>query len=258
MSVEFPTNTIILIVTLLFGAGLAGWLGLTLTLNRLSIAPQVKRNWSLGVGAVLLAWFIARLAVAINPPGGAVLGTPYVVVPLVATITIGLLLPRISPVYRQFVRTIPQTWLIGIHIFRVVGGFFLVLMDMKLLPGEFALPAGYGDVITAVLALGVVYLLVNQKPYARAAVIAWNVFGLIDLINALITGTMFIPPFVTQVAASGVSPAYINYALMIPSFGVPLVLILHFYSLYRLFSPHQTIETGKVQTEPTPLQPASR
>src|SRR5262245_38929344 len=134
MTVEFPTNTLILIIVLLMGAGVTWWLNFSHTLSRLAIARGVKRNWRWGLALVLLVWFGACLWLAGNPPGGAVLGTPFVVVPVVATLTIGTLLPLISPVYRQFVRTVPQTGLIGIHAFRLVGGYFLVLLDMKLLP----------------------------------------------------------------------------------------------------------------------------
>src|SRR6266566_2448019 len=95
-------------------------------------------------------------------------------------------------------------------------------MDMHLLPAAFALPAGYGDMTVGLLALGMVYLLAKRKPYARAFLIGWNVLGLLDFVVALTTGFTIVGSFAAQVAASGVSPLYLNYVGIVPSFGVPL------------------------------------
>jgi hypothetical protein len=148
----------------------------------------------------------------------------------------GILPLLLSPVFRQIIRAVPATWLVGIHAIRLAGFNFLALMDMKLLPAEFALPAGYGDMTVALLALGLVYLLVKRKPYARALAIGWNGLGLLDFVVALTTGFMIVGPFTAQVAASGVSPLYLNYVAIVPSFGVPLFTLLHIYSLFQLLS----------------------
>jgi hypothetical protein len=109
-------------------------------------------------------------------------------------------------------------------------------MDMRLLPGEFALGAGYGDMTVGLLALGLVYLLGQRNPYAPALAIGWNLLGLLDFAIALTTGVLFIGPFAAQVAASGISPLYVNYVLIVPCFGVPLYTLLHIYSLFQLAS----------------------
>ena len=43
----------------------------------------------------------------------------------------GILPLLISPVFRQIVRAMPETWLVGIHTIRVVGFVFLALLDRK-------------------------------------------------------------------------------------------------------------------------------
>lgn len=58
------------------------------------------------------------------------------------------------------------------------------------LPGLFALPAGIGDVATGLLALLVAYAWYSGKPYARGAAIAWNLFGMADLVDAVVLGTL--------------------------------------------------------------------
>src|SRR5258706_608030 len=47
----------------------------------------------------------------------------------------------------------PASWLVGIQVYRILGGMFLVYWIHGTIPGAFALPAGIGDVATGLLAL---------------------------------------------------------------------------------------------------------
>jgi hypothetical protein len=161
----------------------------------------------------------------------------------------GILPLLISPTFRQLVRAIPETWLVGVHAIRVAGFLFLALMDMNLLPAEFALSAGYGDMTVGLLAVGMVYLLAKRKSYARPLVIGWNILGLLDFVSALASGGIYIVPFSAQVAASGVSLLYLNYVLIVPSFGVPLYALLHVYPLFQM-SSRRVGETKQDMEEP--------
>jgi hypothetical protein len=60
-------------------------------------------------------------------------------------------------------------------------------------PVFFALPAGIGAVATGLLAPFVTYVWDSGKQYARGAAVAWNVFGMADLINAVALGTLTVP-----------------------------------------------------------------
>jgi hypothetical protein len=142
----------------------------------------------------------------------------------------------LSPFFRQIVRAVPETWLVGIHAIRVFGFLFLALMDMNLLPAQFALPAGYGDILVGLLALAIINLLAKRHPYARTLAIGWNILGLLDFTVALMTGIIYIGPFADQLATSGVSLSYLNYVLIVPTFGVPLFTVLHIYSLFQMLS----------------------
>jgi hypothetical protein len=135
---------------------------------------------------------------------------------------------------------------------------------MRLLPAEFALPAGYGDITVGLLALGMVYLFAKRKPYAPTLATLWNTLGLLDFVSALASGIAFIGPFAAQLAAHGTSPLYLNYVLIVPAFGVPLYTLLHIYSLFQLISarsgkPTPGLDTtGRTPTftpEPRAIQP---
>ncbi len=252
MAIGYPTNIVILIVATMAATGIAVWLIFSQTLRKFS--PQVSRAWSWAAAIVLAAWFIGRLALSIFPPNGTMLDTMYLISFLVVGILVGVLPLALSPTFRQVVRSIPETWLVGVHAIRVLGVLFLALLDMKLLPPEFALSAGYGDITVGVLALVMVYLLATRKPYARALVIGWNLLGLLDFVGALVTGLFFIGPYAAQLASHGVSLLYLNYVFFIPSFGVPLYTVLHMYSLRQMF----TARSNQKEREPeTPVHAAA-
>ncbi len=256
MSIVFPTNTVIMTIATMIAAGAASWLILGRGLREIPLAPHVKHLWRWGAAVLLTAWLLARLELAANPPGDAVLATQFLITFTLLGLGLiaGILPLLISPTFRRLIRSVPETWLVGAHTIRVAGFLFLALMDMNLLPAEFALSAGYGDMITGLLAFGMVYLLAKRKAYARALVIAWNVLGLLDFISALTLGGMYIVPFSEQVAASGISLLYLNFVLVVPSFGVPLYALLHLYSLFQMLS--RRVNETKQGVEATAQTPA--
>ncbi len=233
MIVTFPTNTIALIVVITVTVVIAFWLIWSQGLKQLPFKESVKRSWQWGVAAVLAVWVAARMDLLSSSKFAQI--PNYTRASLIVGLSLSIL-PFLLPQFRQIVRAIPQVWLIGIHTIRIGGFFFLALMDMKLLPPQFALPAGIGDMAVGILAPIVVYAIAQQKPYARNITVAWNLLGLLDLIVALTTGLLYIGPFAAKVAAYGVALYYLNYVLLIPSVVVPLLATMHFYSLYQMIS----------------------
>ncbi len=78
---------------------------------------------------------------------------------------------------------------------------------------EFAVPAAYGDLLAALLALLALVALRARWPVALALVWVFNVVGALDLANALYRG-----------ARLGVS---LGAAYYIPTFAVPALLVTH-------------------------------
>jgi small-conductance mechanosensitive channel len=235
----FPLNTVLLLVAAMVATGGATWFVLTRHWPNREGDPHRQRTWRVGLALVLGAWLLGPLLYALNPATLAPLPIPTILTFLVLGLIAGTVPLLLSARFRQVVRATPPALFVGVHLIRLVGFAFLALMDMGLLPAQFALGAGYGDIAVAVLALGVIYLLLRQHPSARPLAIGWNVLGLLDFVGALVTGVLFIEPFALQLAASGLSLAYVNYVLIIPSFGVPLYTLLHIYSLYQLLATPQ-------------------
>ena len=95
-----------------------------------------------------------------------------------------------TPLFKTLLRSIKLESLIAIHIFRVVGVFFILLYCYHLLPATFAFFAGLGDVITAVLAIPVAGMVSKKHPQWKIAVYAWNIFGIMDIIDLLTVAVM--------------------------------------------------------------------
>jgi len=128
--------------------------------------------------------------------------------------------------FREFVLSLDPRTLSTIHSFRWAGFVFLVLYAYGILPGLFALPAGLGDMAIGLTALPVGARLAARRQ--RSGFIRWNLFGMADLILALSLGAA-----VGILAPHGVSTQPMTMLPMsfIPTFGVPLFLILHIISI---------------------------
>ena len=128
-----------------------------------------------------------------------------------------------SPGFRQFVLSLSPRTLTLVQSIRIVGFVFLVLSTYKILPAFFALSAGWGDIVIGATAPFAALWLAN--PAHRKGFIFWQVLGMADLVNALALGTLagVIDPHGIPTAAMTVLP--MSY---IPTFAVPLFLILHF------------------------------
>jgi hypothetical protein len=148
---------------------------------------------------------------------------PRIHMALTATLLPGYLL-LLSPTFRRIVAAVPQHWLIGIQTVRILGSALLVRYFAGQLPGLSRCQAGIGDVANGLLAPFVVYAWYSGKPYARGAAIAWNVFGMADLINAVTLGTL----------TGGGGGGIIFPIVLIPAYGVPRAFLMHSYSLIGL------------------------
>ncbi len=240
MTIGYPTNTIIMILATMVAVGISAWVVLLQGIRRLAIAPNSQRLLSWGIAIMLAAWLLTRAVLAAVSLGDEPFRAQFNIT--MASLVLGLaagVAPLVfSSRFRQIVGAIPQTWLIGVHSIRLAGFLFLALLDMRLLPATFALSAGYGDMATGLLALGLVYLFHSRPAAARPLAIVWNLLGLLDFVSALTTGFLYLTPFATELSATGVSIGYLNYVLIVPAFGVSVYTVLHLYSLYQLLPAH--------------------
>src|SRR5580704_240975 len=165
----------------------------------------------------------------------------------VPTILFGLLIPLAvaglalwqSESVARLVSAIPLHWLVAAQVYRVAGGIFLVLWAAGRLPWQFALPAGTGDVATGIVAVVVAAQLARNAVGAHRATYAWCLFGIADLIVAVTMGALTSPGRPHLLAFDAPNLLITSYPLvMIPTFAVPLALMLHGIVLWRLQRAH--------------------
>jgi hypothetical protein len=103
-----------------------------------------------------------------------------------------------------------------LHSFRFIGLAFLVPGVVSPdLPGAFARPAAYGDLIAAVLAL--LALAGLTSGLGIGLVWLFNLWGSADLLYAFYQGLIGV----------GIEPGQLGAAYFIPTVVVPLLLITH-------------------------------
>jgi hypothetical protein len=132
----------------------------------------------------------------------------------------------VSRSFRQFLLELNPHTLTIVQAWRIAGFAFLVLYAYGILPGESALPAGWGDIAIGATAPFVALKLAN--PNYRKSFILWQLLGITDLVTAVGLGVtaQLINPHGIATGAMTVLPMS-----FIPTFAVPLYLILHFISI---------------------------
>ena len=211
--------------------------GLWLALRRTSMEPAGRaRTWTL-IAVPLLLWLALVWLVSVR--GTLVVHPGVYLQPIALAIAlpavIGTFLLTRSERVAQILDATPPIWLIGFQFYRVMGGVFLALYAEGLLPGEFALPAGIGDVLVGVLALALALRVASGGALNRTAAYAWNILGVADFVGAVATGFLTSPGPIQLWAFDHPNTLISAYPLvMIPAFAVPLSLILHVLSLWQL------------------------
>ena len=212
-------SLIVIVIAVRVLSSTLAWMGFYIGVRGLPGAPARKSRWIIGSAVVAAAWLLGVFL--LGGAGNDVL-PPRIPVALGATLLVGYLL-LLSPTFRRIIAAVPQHWLIGIQVFRILGAVWLVSYFAGGLPGLFALPAGIGDVATGLVAPFVAYAWYRGKPFARSAAIAWNLFGTADLVNAVVLATL-----------TGAGAGIVFPLLLIPAYGVPRSLLIHSYSLIGL------------------------
>lgn len=160
---------------------------------------------------------------------------PYIAFAIVIPVACGARLINRWNLAVTILRAAPQGWLVGVQCYRGAGAIFLILYGMHFMPGVFAVPAGIGDVLVGLLALPVAALYRKGSRIGNAAVVAWNALGILDLVAAITLGFLSAPTRF-QVLAHDAPNAMIGSspAALIPTFAVPLSIILHLASLKKI------------------------
>ena len=139
--------------------------------------------WSL----LLLAWITGTIVLSAS----GTLREHDILVPVMILLPVAVFALSIyrSPAIRATVLSLDTGVLVILHSWRVVGLGFLLLYAHDVLPGLFAWLAGAGDALAAVGGTLLGIRLLRGDTVSGRTLKAWNSFGLLDFVIAVIVGT---------------------------------------------------------------------
>jgi hypothetical protein len=198
-----------------------------LAAQRTSLSAKAKTILPFVVAGFLASWLGIAILVGdganfpIRPEGRQGITGLVAMIPLV----IALIALFASKNLRAVNAATSSAWLIAIQTYRVAGIMFIYpFVTYGILPGGFGYPAGIGDALTGIFAPIVALMVARNRPNALKWAVAWNLFGALDLIDAIATALIFRAPVL------GIYPI-----ALVPLFlGPPLGILTHILSLRNL------------------------
>jgi hypothetical protein len=114
------------------------------------------------------------------------------------------------------------TALLLLHAFRTAG-LTIIVPEVGVdpnLPRSFAVPAAYGDLIAAILALMAIAALHNRIPFAALFVWIFSLEGMGDLLNAFFQGLR------VDLTSYQLGPTWFIFTVLVPALWVTHVMIV--------------------------------
>jgi len=235
-----PQYVTAIVILTSFAALIAVWSVLSYAASRGGL-PRAVQNGFRAASAVFLGGWLAAAFLFAPAPASLLARDRFFITPVipaidVTAIVLAFLILWRSSTLRRVIDAAPTSVLIGVQLYRVIGAVFLVLLAQRQLPPHVALPAGWGDVTVGLAAPLVGLAVAREATGSRALAVIWNLFGLTDLVVAVGMGTGLLTPLllpdlgrVPPASALGVFPL-----ILIPTFAVPMSVILHLLSLRAL------------------------
>jgi hypothetical protein len=225
-SCQYRTTAFVILALAIFMV--AAHMGIAaLVAQRTSLSAKAKTIVPFIVAGFLASW----LGIAILVGDGANFPLPpdarQAISGLVAMIplVIAVIALFASKNLRAINAATPSAWLIAIQTYRVAGIMFVYpFVAYGILPAGFGYPAGVGDALTGIFAPIVALMVAQNRPHALKWAVAWNLFGMLDLIVAPATALAF------QARVLNIYPL-----ALVPLFlGPPLGILTHILSLRNL------------------------
>src|SRR5436309_9501490 len=137
-----------------------------------AIPVSPSQRIALSVGAGLWTGLAAALAGADLFLGSKAVGPVLIGTVIASPLVAAAIAASLSASVRALLLEMPMPFLIGLNVWRIGGGFFLLLAAEGRLAGPFPYSAGSGDIITGALALPVSWLALRRQ--GNALIWVWN------------------------------------------------------------------------------------
>jgi hypothetical protein len=238
---NLPVFTIGFVIVMDSIVAFTAWLIVARTLETMpNITHRTRRLWQGALALVLIGWFIVVCVLSALEFISVIFANGAgIFIAAAAPVIAGILTYRLSATVRDIVDRIPHWQLLAIQVFRNMGFAFLILLDLNLIPAEFALPAGLGDILVGMLAPIVTYMYLSKRQGATGLVILLHIMGLIDFASAFGTAAL-------TANAGGFSALIVPYMMLIPGFVVPIFAMMHLMSIRKLIAEARPLSHNQV------------
>jgi hypothetical protein len=200
---------------------------MVLVVIALTTFMDVSRAAKITLAAVIGVWI--GLAAAAAGAGWLTISRPVPVVGLFVVVPLfSAALATAWPAAREAMLSIPMPVMVALNIVRIFAVLFLILAAEGRLTGPFPYSAAWGDIITGVVAVPVLWLLKDGGARHTTAIAVWNLFGAADLVLAIAFGITSSEGSPLQLFAGPGSEAMQHAPWsFVPTVLVPIWLILH-------------------------------
>jgi hypothetical protein len=206
-----------------------------------SALPEARKIALIGVAAVWAAGIVTIAAFGGFAPGtaGAI---PLPVFAFAAFLIILFGAWFWSRQFRDALMAVPLPVLVALNIPRVGGILFLLLAAEGRLSDPFATSAGWGDIITGLVAIPMV-LFARRSQVSTAPLTVWNAFGALDLIMAISLGLLSAPGTPFRIFTEGPGTLAMTQLpwIMVAALLVPLFLLIHWAVAAKLRSTRSSV-----------------
>jgi hypothetical protein len=200
---------------------------MVLVVTTLIISIDVSRAAKITLAAAIGIWI--GFAAAAAGAGWLRISRPIPVVGLfVAAPLLAAAVATAWPRARRAMLSIPLPVMVALNVVRVFAVLFLLLAAEGWLTGPFPYCAAWGDIITGVVAVAVLWFFKDRGARHATAIAAWNLFGAADLVLAIAFGMTSVEGSPLQLFPGPGSEAmqHVPWSF-VPTVLVPIWLILH-------------------------------
>jgi hypothetical protein len=149
-----------------------------------------------------------------------------------------MLLVAFSKKGTQLLQSIPPQWIVWMQSFRIAVELLLLVAFINgKLPVQMTFEGRNFDILTGILALPVGYVLAKRKSYAPKLAIAFNVLGILLLINILVIAVLSMPTPIRYFMNEPANTLVARFPyILLPGVLVPIAYTIHIFSLRQLLA----------------------
>jgi len=177
---------------------------------------------------LLILWFVTAFLLGLSGAVSKLTPPQPQIILFILVITL-LIFFNLVDTLKSWIMSINIKYLVAVHISRLVGIYFLVLYSRNLLPYDFAVKGGLGDIFIALTALILVIFISNDSSVNKKIYLLWNSIGFIDIVFVVLTAAR-----IGLKNPQEISELFKLPLSLLPTFLVPIIIFTHIMIYIRL------------------------